>query len=209
VTVIGHGKNYDARGIGTDPFPGLGISPEAVAEAFNDPEIHKEVQRLAEQLRDAVQSHAPVFTGKPIDRRDEPAQGEIGEYRDSIHVEWVTTSDSDGLPVARVISKDMKAAWIEFGSAHMPEYAPFTKAAEEFGGTGPQYDGAAGHAQAKFREAKEELEHARREGSHEDIPLASKHFEAASVRRSDALKAQRNAAGKTGRGGGTGGRRRR
>ena len=208
MTVVGHGNNYDARGIGTDPFPGLGISPEAVAEAFNDPKIHAEVQRLAEEVRDAVQSHAPVFGDRPP-RRESPADGAAGEYRDSIHVEWVTTSDSDGLPVARVISKDMKAAWIEFGSAHMPEYAPFTKAAEEFGGTGPQYDGAAGHAQSKFREAKEALEHAMHSGSHEDVALAQKHFEAASVRRTDALKAQRNAANRSGRGGGTGGRRRR
>lgn len=208
MSVVGHGSNYDPHGIGTDPFPGLGISREEVLRAFGDnPDIKAEVERLAGQVKEAVQSYAPVFGDRPA-RRESPADGSAGDYRDSIHVTWVTTSDSD-LPVARVISDDMKAAWIEYGSAHMPEYAPFTKAATEFGGTGPQYNGAAGHAQSKFREAKEALERARREGSHEDVALAAKHFEAASVRRSDALKAQRNSANRSGRGGGSGGRRRR
>lgn len=207
MSVVGHGSNYDPHGIGTDPFPGLGISREEVLKAFDDPEIRREVEKLAQQVQETVQSYAPVFGDRPP-RRESPADGSAGDYKDSIHVTWVTTSDSD-LPVARVISNDMKAAWIEYGSAHMPEYAPFTKAAQEFGGTGPAYTGAAGKAQSKFREAKEALDHARREGSHEDVALAAKHFEAASVRRSDALKSQRNNANRSGRGGGNGGRRRR
>jgi hypothetical protein len=207
VSIVGHGSNYDPHGIGTDPFPGLGISHEDVARAFDDPDIHAEVKRLAEDVQEAVKSYAPVFGDRPA-RRESPADGSVGEYRDSIHIEWVTTSDSD-LPVARVISKDMKAAWIEFGSSHMPEYAPFTKAAQEFGGRGPAYTGAVGNAQEKFRHAKEALEHARREGSREDIALAAKHFEAASVHRSEALKSRRSQANRSGRGGGNGGRRRR
>ena len=206
--IIGHGNNYDAHGIGTDPFPGTGIIHEDVVKAFGSPEIHAEVQKLAEQLQEAVKSYAPVFGDRPP-RRESPADGSVGEFRDSIEITWVTTSDSGGLPVARVISKDIKAVWIEYGSAHMPEYAPFTKAAAELGGSGPNYDGQIGAAQSKFRSAKEELEHARRSGSREDAALAAKHFEAANVHRSEAFKSGRTQADRSGRNGGNGGRRRR
>lgn len=87
---------------------------------------------LAERVADEVKSHTPVF-GDRNPRRGSPAYGEPGDARKAIKVEAHPTE-----PLARrVISRDFKAIWIEVGTKHMPEYAPFTKAAKLFGGTGP------------------------------------------------------------------------
>ena len=199
---VGHAGGHDILGIGTDPFPGLGISYSEVRDALRDsPEIHDGILNLAIAVRDYWRDLAPVFgeTGND-ERRKQPADGEAGAYRDSIHVTWVKTGGSD-MPVARVLSDDMKAEWIEYGASHMPEYAPATKTAEHFGGTGPLQHEGIKSAQSRVRAAVHELAGLRAaSASREEIALAAKHVSVAREARSEAFKNARLGAQTVGRG---------
>lgn len=108
------------------------ISEADVARAMvESPTVRAGVKSKAADMQEFWQSIAPVFD--PVrGRRKAPPHGQPGEYRDSIHVEMLKSG------AARVITTDYRAEWIEFGSAHMPEYAPATKTAEHFGGDGPK-----------------------------------------------------------------------
>lgn len=87
---------------------------------------------LANEVAEEVKSHTPVFGDKPA-RRSSPAYGDPGDAREAVKV---VPHPNEPLG-RRVQSNDFKAPWIEVGSSHMPEYAPFAKAAKNFGGTGP------------------------------------------------------------------------
>lgn len=107
---------------------------------------------LAEEVAEKVKENAPVFSPEK-GRRKTPPYGAPGAYRDSITVEHHPTE-----PLGRrVISRDFKAIWIEVGSRHMPEYAPFTKAAAYYGAPGPILNQGVHDAQHNLRGELEKL----------------------------------------------------
>ncbi|MBO0882802.1 MAG: hypothetical protein J2P17_21205 [Mycobacterium sp.] len=94
-------------------------------------EVHAALDELANRVCEQVKAETPVFGESGRDpRRDSPPEGSPGDARNAVHVEKL----ADG--TRRVISRDKKAVWFEVGTEHMPEYAPFTKAAEMFGAEG-------------------------------------------------------------------------
>jgi hypothetical protein len=111
-----------------DAFARLGITQDDIDAAMEDDNLDGELNDLANEVCDYWQSIAPV--GKKADGDENP-----GQYRDSIHVE----RHGEGF---HVLSDDFKAYWIEFGTSHMPEYAPAQKTAEHFGGASVNVGGA-------------------------------------------------------------------
>lgn len=86
------------------------------------------VEKKAEKVQAYWQSIAPVFGDKPP-HRAAPKYGQPGAYRDSIKIK----DRPEGFtPGKRVTDTDFKARWIEFGSAHMPPYAPAAKTSARF-----------------------------------------------------------------------------
>jgi hypothetical protein len=57
-----------------------------------------------------------------------------GDYSNSIRIRYGRTKD--GAPKATVGTRDYKAAWIEYGSSRMPEFAPRAATISHFGGSG-------------------------------------------------------------------------
>ncbi len=132
----------------------MSIESEILAQMLTDVGIDVEVDRLAHEIAEDIKGLSPVFgeTGND-EKRSTPPYGSPGDYRDSIKVEL-----SPHKPRARrVISRDYKAVWIELGSRHMPEYAPFAKAAAMHGGTGPDFAEGIERAQHKLRGEVEKL----------------------------------------------------
>lgn len=90
------------------------------------------VAELVHKKADAVQAYwkgiAPVFGDRPP-HRTAPSHGSPGDYRDSIVEQDM--SGAEGAHV-RIKATDFKAKWIEFGNAHMPEYAPLAKTKARF-----------------------------------------------------------------------------
>ena len=86
------------------------------------------VEKKAEKVAAYWQSIAPVFGDKPP-KRAAPSHGSPGDYKASISIEDHPNGD---VPGKRVKDTDFKANWIEFGSAHMPEYAPRAKTRAKF-----------------------------------------------------------------------------
>jgi hypothetical protein len=90
--------------------------------------VQEGVGKKAEKVQAYWQGLAPVFGDKPP-HRAAPKYGAPGAYRDSIVVE----DRPDGFtPGKRVKDTDFKSRWIEFGSAHMPTYAPAAKTSAHF-----------------------------------------------------------------------------
>ena len=105
-----------------------GISAEQIDKIMHSQKVHNAVDAKAKMVQEYWKSIAPVFGDKPP-HRDAPKYGEPGAYRDSITV--VDMTDEDGFR-DRVKPTDFKAKWIEFGNAHMPEYAPMAKVKARF-----------------------------------------------------------------------------
>jgi hypothetical protein len=103
----------------------LGITQDDIDQAMVDDGVDEQLNNTANKMAEYWRSLAPVGTA---DEGDENP----GAYRDSIHVERAETFD--GFVVQ---ADDFKSHWIEFGSRHMPEYAPAAKTAAAFGGVGP------------------------------------------------------------------------
>lgn len=113
--------------------------------------VREATDHLANEVADKVREFTPTFGDLPA-HRSSPAYGAPGDARAAIKVESHPTE-----PLARrVISRDFKAIWIEVGTKHMPEYAPFAKAAKLFGGTGPLI-GSVQEAQHTLRGELEKL----------------------------------------------------
>lgn len=109
----------------------MAVEDEILAQMVGAAEITDGLDKLAHDVCEAARGMAPLFGDLPP-HRTHPEEGDVGEYRDSIHVE-----DVHGHPdTRRVISRDKKAIWIEIGTKHMPEYAVFTRAAKLFGAEG-------------------------------------------------------------------------
>jgi hypothetical protein len=105
--------------------------PDEIPLAGIAEQVHAKALEVAEYAR----SIAPVYKGR--DPRAKP-----GEYRDSITVEEIP--EHRGLPAERVITRDWKAHWIEFGTAKWPEHAVFAQTAAHFGGTFDRVTGEVG-----------------------------------------------------------------
>ena len=96
-------------------------------KALKSKKVAAGVEKKAAKVEAYWKSIAPVFGDRPP-KRAAPSHGSAGAYRDSI-----TTKMMDGdTPRARVSDGDFKAKWIEFGNAHMPEYAPLAKTKAKF-----------------------------------------------------------------------------
>lgn len=72
---------------------------------------------------------APVFGDKPP-HRSEPAFGNIGDYKNSIHIKLRT--HRSGYLTGQVSNTDPKAHWLEYGSAHNPEYGYMQRVKDHF-----------------------------------------------------------------------------
>jgi len=141
-----------------------GIEVEIAAQALSCREVEDGLDAFTAEVVEYAQSIAPEFGDLPP-HRVAPAEGEPGDYKESIHAEHL------GVGARRVISRDDPIAfWVEMGTRHMPEYAVFAKTAEHFGGTAPEVGGAGvAHAQSHLREAITRLEelHAGGAAAHE------------------------------------------
>lgn len=104
------------------------FSKQSVEKVMKSPKVAAGVQAKAAKVQEFWKSVAPVFGDRPP-HRSAPAYGAPGDYRGSIHV---TDKGGDEGPRARVGASDFKAKWIEFGTKHMPEYAPKAKVLAKF-----------------------------------------------------------------------------
>lgn len=86
------------------------------------------VEKKAQKVQEYWQSISPVFGDQPP-KRESPSHGSPGDYKNSITIEDHPSGD---VPGKRVMDTDFKAKWIEFGNAHMPEYAPRAKTKAKF-----------------------------------------------------------------------------
>lgn len=97
-----------------------------VQDILNNPKVQAALQKRAAAVLDYWKSVAPVFDpSDPREHRTTPSRGAPGDYRDSIVAE--DHEREDGVPYVRIKATDFKAKWIEYGSSHMPEYAPASK----------------------------------------------------------------------------------
>lgn len=78
------------------------------------PQVKAGLARAAETIKDVAYATAPF---------------ETGHYRDSLEVEVFDEGR------VRVIAKDFKSNWIEFGTLHWPAHATLRKACETSGFT--------------------------------------------------------------------------
>lgn len=105
-----------------------GVKADQLDKIMKSQKVHDAVAKKAVVVQDYWKSVSPVFGDKPP-HRQAPAYGQPGAYRDSITVTDMT--DSNGFR-ERVKPTDFKAKWVEFGSAHMPKYAPMAKVKAKF-----------------------------------------------------------------------------
>lgn len=130
----------------------MSIEGEILAQMARSAEIDVELDKFAHKIAEEVRDLTPEFGDLPP-KRGEPGIGDPGDAKAAIKVEHQAAK----VPTRRVISRDPKAIWIELGTAHMPEYAPFAKVAALHGGTGPIIDEGVEHAQGKLREEVDKL----------------------------------------------------
>lgn len=107
-----------------------GIPAEQLDKVMKSEKVQKAVDAKAAAVQEYWQSVSPVFNpDDPKEHRKVPPYGQPGAYRDSVIVE--PHNDDSGFR-DRVKPTDFKAKWIEFGSAHMPTYAPMAKTKAQF-----------------------------------------------------------------------------
>jgi hypothetical protein len=107
-----------------------GIPADQVDKIMKGPKVKAAVDAKAAKVQSFWKSVSPVFKeGDPREHRKMPAHGEPGDYQKSITV--VPMPDDSGYR-DRVKPTDFKAKWIEFGTKHMPPYAPLAKVKAEF-----------------------------------------------------------------------------
>ena len=163
----------------------MGTVFEDIAKALTVAEVEHHMDHLAHEMVEYGKEIAPVFADRPP-HRSEPEDGEPGSYRDSIH------SINRGLSRRRIQSDDPKAAWIEYGTSHMPEYGVFGKMSEHFGGDGEVVsDEGVQHAQHRLRHALESLAELRTSGDARAIADAEAHIVELRRARSAAFRAAR------------------
>lgn len=93
--------------------------------------VKKAMVARGHRVEEYWKSIAPVFGETGLDeKRSAPPDGSPGDYRDSIRT--VVTEGDDGIMRVRVDATDKKRFWIEYGTAHMPEYACKARALKRF-----------------------------------------------------------------------------
>jgi hypothetical protein len=137
---------------------GIDFEDEILAQIVGSREAEHQLDKYAHQIADEIRELTPLFD-EVRDRRATPGIGKEGDAKAAIEV-------LPGGPGRRIVqSDDPKAIWIEVGTRHMPEYAPFTKVAAMHGGTGPIVEQGIQHAQHHLRDALEHLEKLGAEGA--------------------------------------------
>lgn len=108
---------------------------EIAEKCLHHPIVKAACEAYAKEIQSYWKSIAPVSSrpAHPYSKysRDEEKWDHPGDYRDSIQVRSWANAKGFG---ARVFTNDVKAAWLEYGSVHNPEYGYADKTAERFGG---------------------------------------------------------------------------
>ncbi|GLP75676.1 hypothetical protein TUM20983_27860 [Mycobacterium antarcticum] len=116
-----------------DDAIGLDAITKEMAESV---EVAEGVRKRAEEARQFWVDYWESYE-HPFSRSHTLRSGYVenpGDYAESIKVKFMKSAE--GLPMARVTAHDYKARWIEYGSTHMPEFAPRAATVDHFGGTG-------------------------------------------------------------------------
>lgn len=160
----------------------MGIEAELLAGIVGSTIAEHALDELAHEIAEEIRDLTPEFGHLPP-KRANPEHGEPGDAKAAIQVKHM------GPGKRRIESDDFKAIWIELGTRHMPEYAPFGKVAALHGGTGPVIDEGVKQAQHHLRHALERLAKVTVEGGAASI--AAQKLEVAKARqaRSSAFKA--------------------
>jgi hypothetical protein len=111
---------------------GKGVFEKAILESVV---VKRELMVRAEEVRQFWVDYWESFD-HPHSREHTLRSGYVerpGDYSKSIKVKFIE-GDSSHLFKARVTAHDFKAHWIEYGSAHMPTFAPRAATLEHFGG---------------------------------------------------------------------------
>ncbi|TDH48492.1 hypothetical protein E2F47_23535 [Mycobacterium eburneum] len=103
----------------------------SIGRAARSKRVIRALERKANKCADYWRSIAPVFGDLPP-KRAAPPEGEAGDYKAAVAVKRI--DNGDGSVRFRVYDSDPKAHWIEYGTAHMPEYAPAAKTKAKFRG---------------------------------------------------------------------------
>ena len=101
--------------------PGSGVS-RAIIEKYlmTSPVLSAELIARGREAQVYWQGLEPAIpTGRPLHGKKR-----TGRYKASIRIKVMRTASRMKV---RVYTKDPKAFWIEYGAAHMPEYAPMEK----------------------------------------------------------------------------------
>lgn len=118
-----------------EAFKAIGIGEADIEAVMADAAVKVELLARAHEVADFVRELTPEFDpGKS--GRSEPGIGQPGDAKAAIHVVPLVDETWRAREGFRVISQDPKVFWIEFGSRHMPEYAPFQQAITHFHGEG-------------------------------------------------------------------------
>lgn len=108
-----------------------GISDKQLDKVLNSKKTVKALRNKADQVVKYWQSVSPVFdAGDKKEHRTAPPYGAPGAYKDSITA--IEKTDENGNTYEHIVATDHKALWIEYGTAHMPEYAPLAKTKARF-----------------------------------------------------------------------------
>jgi len=113
------------------------IAAEIILQGcLNHPVVKTGIAAIAKQVQAYWKSISPVSTrpAHPYSKysTDESKWDHPGDYRDSVKIRYWKNDKGHG---ARVYSNDVKAGWIEYGTARgMPELAPAARTREHFGG---------------------------------------------------------------------------
>lgn len=108
-----------------------GISDKQLDKVLNSERAVKALREKSNKVVSYWQSISPVFDASDAkEHRAAPPGGQPGDYRNSIKA--IEKQDDDGNTYEHVVAKDFKAQWIEYGTSHMPEYAPLAKVKAKF-----------------------------------------------------------------------------
>jgi hypothetical protein len=107
---------------------------EITAEMASNAEVAEAVYKRAQEAREFWMDYWES-SDHPYSREHALRSGYVerpGDYSDSVKIKYGKAKE--GAPKATVGTRDYKAAWIEYGSAHMPEFAPRAVTVSNFGG---------------------------------------------------------------------------
>jgi hypothetical protein len=105
-------------------------------EMAENAEVAEAVHKRAEEAREFWVDYWEAFD-HPYSREHALKSGYVerpGDYSNSIKIKFGRTKD--GAPKATVGTRDYKAAWIEYCSSKMPQFAPCAATISHFGGYG-------------------------------------------------------------------------